>query len=83
MPNNTEHAAAQVAGTIENLTMPKSQSHEPAPAAAPVTIYICSMSRCEHHYPDTVQIIRDGVQVGQTLICSKCGRTAFEEAAWL
>ena len=48
-----------------------------------VTLFLCGPSKCEHDYSKYEPIIENGRNVGETLVCSKCGRTAFEEAAWL
>lgn len=52
-------------------------------AADPVTLFVCGPSKCEHVYDRYEPIIQDGRTVGETLVCSKCGRTAYEEAQWL
>ncbi len=57
-------------------------SQSPVPSGEPVTLFMCGPSKCEHDYNRYVPIIIDGQERGSTLVCSKCGRTAFQEAAW-
>jgi hypothetical protein len=49
-----------------------------------LTVFLCGPSKCEHVY-DREEIITNsaGEQCGMTKVCSKCGRSAFEEDAWL
>ncbi len=49
-----------------------------------LTLHMCGPSKCEHAY-DREEIITNlaGEQVGMTKVCSKCGRSAFEEDQWL
>ena len=48
-----------------------------------LTVFACGPSQCEHDYNGYEPIIEDGREIGGTAVCSKCGRTAFDEAAWL
>lgn len=49
-----------------------------------LTLHLCGPSKtCLHVYDKREPIIIDGLVRGDTLVCSKCGRSAFEEAAWL
>lgn len=48
-----------------------------------LTLFMCGPSHCDHDYSRYEPIIQNGREVGETAVCSKCGRTAFEEAAWL
>jgi hypothetical protein len=58
------------------------ESRTPTPLP-PVTLFMCGPSKCEHDYNRYEPIIVDGQERGETLVCSKCGRSAFEEAQWL
>lgn len=47
-----------------------------------VTLHLCGPSKCEHDYSGEMPI-EDGERlIGSTAVCVKCGRTAYEEAAW-
>lgn len=48
-----------------------------------VTIFLCGPRKCEHDYSGWEDIVIDGQVRGGTAVCTKCGRTAFSEAAWL
>ncbi len=48
----------------------------------PLTIFLCGPSKCEHDYAGLEPIIENGKEVGGTAVCSKCGRSAFDEEAW-
>lgn len=47
-----------------------------------LTLFMCGPSKCEHDYSRYEPIVIDGRECGETLVCAKCGRTAFEEAQW-
>ena len=48
-----------------------------------VTLFLCGPSKCEHDYSGYIPIIIDGQECGSTLVCRKCGCTAFQEDQWL
>ena len=49
-----------------------------------VTLFVCGPNKtCVHDYAGWQDIIEDGRIVGGTAICTKCGRTAYEEAQWM
>lgn len=48
----------------------------------PITVLLCGPSKCEHDYSGWEDIVEDGRVVGGTAVCSKCGCTAYDEAAW-
>ena len=59
---------------------------ETEPLDGSITIFVCGPNRwkCEHDYSRYVDILdSEGKFCGQTLVCSKCGRTAYDEAQWL
>ena len=47
-----------------------------------VTLFLCGPSSCEHDYSKYVPIIEDGREVGETLVCAKCGTTAYNASLW-
>lgn len=47
-----------------------------------LTLFLCGPSKCEHDYSKREPIVIDGQERGDTLVCSKCGRSAFEEDQW-
>lgn len=51
----------------------------PKPA---VTVFLCGPSKCDHDYSRSEPILVDDRIVGESAVCSKCGRSAFEEGVW-
>lgn len=52
-------------------------------SAGDLTMFMCGPSKCDHDYSGWQPIMIDGKERGGTAVCSKCGRTAYEEAVWL
>lgn len=53
------------------------------PLSPPVTLFMCGPNRkCEHDYSDYQDIVEDGKIIGWTVLCVKCGQTAYEEDQW-
>lgn len=47
------------------------------------TIFMCGPNRTCDHVMDKYEPIFDGgVEVGSTLVCSKCGETSFNLSMW-
>lgn len=57
--------------------------HRQDSTAEPLTVFLCGPSKCEHDYSGWQDIVVDGQVRGGTAVCSKCGRSAIDEAAWL
>jgi len=50
----------------------------------PVAVFLCGPNRECEHLMDRYEPITDseGRECGATLVCSKCGETAFNLSAW-
>ena len=49
----------------------------------PLTIFLCGPNKkCEHDYSESQDIFEDGEVIGETTVCTKCGKPAYEEAQW-
>lgn len=46
-------------------------------------VYCCGPKRCEHVYDKEETIIEDSLVRGATLVCSKCGTRAIDNAMWV
>lgn len=49
-----------------------------------VTLFICGpkANPCDHKFDRYEPIIQDGREVGETIVCSLCGVSAFEQSMW-
>ena len=50
---------------------------------AEITLFVCPPKTCEHSWDKWVPIMGEHEEeCGQTLACSKCGMTKFDQSQW-